>query len=116
MRKSKVQSQFVCQNCGNSSPRWLGKCPACGEWNSYAEERVEREKGGHGRMPRNSSSLAITQIEGSKEERIGTGIGELDRVLGGGFVPGSLVLVGGDPGIGKSTLALEMVNNVSLSK
>jgi DNA repair protein RadA/Sms len=116
MRKSKAQSQFVCQNCGNSSPRWLGKCPACGEWNSYAEERVERERRGHGRIPRNSTSLAITQIESAKEERIGTGIGELDRVLGGGFVPGSLVLVGGDPGIGKSTLALEMVNNVSLSK
>lgn len=67
-------------------------------------------------MPRNSTSIAITQIESAKEERIETGIGELDRVLGGGFVPGSLVLVGGDPGIGKSTLALEMVNNVSLSK
>jgi DNA repair protein RadA/Sms len=116
MKKSKGQSQYVCQGCGNSSPRWLGKCPACGEWNSYVEERVSSEKRGHGRMPRNSTSIAITQIESAKEERIGTGIGELDRVLGGGFVPGSLVLVGGDPGIGKSTLALDMVNNVSLSK
>lgn len=67
-------------------------------------------------MLRNSTAIAITQIESLKEERIGTGIGELDRVLGGGFVPGSLVLVGGDPGIGKSTLALETVNNISLSK
>lgn len=67
-------------------------------------------------MPRNSTAIAITQIESLKEERIGTGIGELDRVLGGGFVPGSLVLVGGDPGIGKSTLALLTVNNISLSK
>ncbi len=116
MKKSKAQLQYVCQGCGNSSPRWLGKCPACGEWNSYVEERVSGEKRGHGRMPRNSTSIAITQIESAKEERIGTGIGELDRVLGGGFVPGSLVLVGGDPGIGKSTLALDMVNNVSLSK
>ncbi len=116
MKKSKRQSQYVCQGCGNSSPRWLGKCPACGEWNSYVEERVSSEKRGHGRMLRNSTSIAITQIESAKEERIGTGIGELDRVLGGGFVPGSLVLVGGDPGIGKSTLALDMVNNVSLSK
>jgi DNA repair protein RadA/Sms len=116
MKKSKAQSQFVCQSCGNSSPRWLGKCPACGEWNSYVEERVISEKGSHGRIPRSSTAIAITQIESAKEERIGTGIGELDRVLGGGFVPGSLVLVGGDPGIGKSTLALEMVNNVSLSK
>ncbi len=116
MKKSKAQLQYVCQGCGNSSPRWLGKCPACGEWNSYVEERVSSEKRGHGRMLRNSTSIAITQIESAKEERIGTGIGELDRVLGGGFVPGSLVLVGGDPGIGKSTLALDMVNNVSLSK
>ena len=116
MKKSKAQSQFVCQSCGNSSPRWLGKCPACNEWNSYAEERVVSEKRSHGRMPLNSTAIAITQIESAQEERIGTGIGELDRVLGGGFVPGSLVLVGGDPGIGKSTLALEMVNNVSLSK
>jgi DNA repair protein RadA/Sms len=116
MKKSKALSQFVCQSCGNSSPRWLGKCPACGEWNSYVEERVVNEKRSHGRMPRNSTAIAITQIESAKEERIGTGIGELDRVLGGGFVSGSLVLVGGDPGIGKSTLALEMVNNVSLSK
>lgn len=116
MKKSKAQSQYVCQNCGNSSPRWLGKCPACGEWNSYVEERVIREKRSHGKASCNSSSIAITQIESTKEERIGTGIGELDRVLGGGFVPGSLVLVGGDPGIGKSTLALDMVNNVSLSK
>lgn len=116
MKKSKAQTQYVCQNCGNSSPRWLGKCPACGEWNSYVEERVASEKRSRGRMPRNSTSIAITQIESAKEERIETGIGELDRVLGGGFVPGSLVLVGGDPGIGKSTLALEMVNNVSLSK
>lgn len=116
MKKSKALSQFICQSCGNTSPRWLGKCPACGEWNSYIEERVVNEKRSHGKMPRNSTAIAITQIESAKEERIGTGIGELDRVLGGGFVPGSLVLVGGDPGIGKSTLALEMVNNVSLSK
>jgi DNA repair protein RadA/Sms len=94
----------------------LGKCPACGEWNSYVEERVEREKKGRARISRNSSPVAITQIESGKEERIPTGIGELDRVLGGGFVPGSIVLVGGDPGIGKSTLALQMLNKVSLSK
>lgn len=116
MKKSKTQFQFICQNCGNSSPRWLGKCPACGQWNCYVEERVISEKKSHGRISRNSSSVVITQIKSTKEERIATGIGELDRVLGGGFVPGSLVLVGGDPGIGKSTLALEMVNNVSLSK
>jgi len=115
MKKSKVQLQFVCQNCGNSSPRWLGKCPACGEWNSYVEERVVKEKKGLERAPGKSNAVNLTQIEGGKEERISTGIGELDRVLGGGFVPGSIVLVGGDPGIGKSTLALEMLDKVGLT-
>lgn len=115
MKKSRVQLQFVCQNCGNSSPRWLGKCPACGEWNSYVEERVVKEKRGLERASGKSSAVNLTQIESDKEERISTGIGELDRVLGGGFVPGSIVLVGGDPGIGKSTLALEMLDKVGLT-
>jgi DNA repair protein RadA/Sms len=115
MKKSKAQSEFICQSCGNSSPRWLGKCPACGEWNSYVEERVVKEKSGVGRVHSKSNAITLTQIESGKEERTSTGIGELDRVLGGGFVPGSIVLVGGDPGIGKSTLALEMLNKVGLS-
>ncbi len=115
MKKSKAQSEFICQSCGNSSPRWLGKCPACGEWNSYVEERVVKEKSGVGRAHNKSNAITLTQIESEKEERTSTGIGELDRVLGGGFVPGSIVLVGGDPGIGKSTLALEMLNKVGLS-
>jgi DNA repair protein RadA/Sms len=93
----------------------LGKCPACGEWNSYVEERVVKEKKGLERAPGKSNAVNLTQIEGGKEERISTGIGELDRVLGGGFVPGSIVLVGGDPGIGKSTLALEMLDKVGLA-
>ncbi|HEX3034804.1 MAG TPA: DNA repair protein RadA [Thermodesulfobacteriota bacterium] len=114
MKKSKVQFQYVCQNCGNSSPRWLGKCPACGEWNSYVEERIEKVKRVPGRVNRSSVPLSIAQIESEREERIPTAIGELDRVLGGGFVPGSVVLVGGDPGIGKSTLALKMLNNIGL--
>lgn len=116
MKKPKVQFQFVCQNCGNQSPRWLGKCPACGEWNSYVEERVEKQKPGRLKERRNSTPLVITQIESGEEERIQTNIGELDRVLGGGFVPGSVVLVGGDPGIGKSTLALQMLNSIDNSK
>ncbi|HXG30930.1 MAG TPA: DNA repair protein RadA, partial [Thermodesulfobacteriota bacterium] len=116
MKKPKVQFQFVCQNCGNQSPRWLGKCPACGEWNSYVEERVEKQKPGRLKERRNSTPLVITQIESGEEERIQTNIGELDRVLGGGFVPGSVVLVGGDPGIGKSTLALQMLNSIGNSK
>jgi DNA repair protein RadA/Sms len=93
----------------------LGKCPACGEWNSYVEERVVKEKRGVGRAQSKSHAVILTQVERGKEERISTGIGELDRVLGGGFVRGSIVLVGGDPGIGKSTLALEMLNKVGIS-
>ena len=112
MKKAKVQFQFVCQSCGNSSARWLGKCPACGQWNSYVEEKVEREKRGTVKSDQNSSAIPITKIQSGREERILTRIAELDRVLGGGFVPGSVVLVGGDPGIGKSTLALQMLNNV----
>jgi DNA repair protein RadA/Sms len=115
MKKAKVQFQFVCQNCGNSSPRWLGKCPACDEWNSYVEEKIEKQRTPRMKELRGSSPLSITRIESGKEERIKTKIGELDRVLGGGFVPGSVVLVGGDPGIGKSTLALQMLNNIGIS-
>ncbi len=115
MKKSKSQYQFVCQNCGNSSPRWLGKCPACDEWNSYVEEKIEKQRTTRMKELRGSSPLSITRIESGKEERIKTKIGELDRVLGGGFVPGSVVLVGGDPGIGKSTLALQMLNNIGIS-
>ncbi|HWP91541.1 MAG TPA: DNA repair protein RadA [Thermodesulfobacteriota bacterium] len=115
MKKSKSQYQFVCQNCGNSSPRWLGKCPACDEWNSYVEEKIEKQRTPRMKELRGSSPLSITRIESGKEERIKTKIGELDRVLGGGFVPGSVVLVGGDPGIGKSTLALQMLNNIGIS-
>ncbi|MBI2485820.1 MAG: DNA repair protein RadA [Deltaproteobacteria bacterium] len=116
MKKTKTQFQYVCQSCGNSSPRWLGKCPACGEWNSYVEEKVEKEKRNTVKSNPYSSPVAITKIESGKEERIPTRIGELDRVLGGGFVPGSVVLLGGDPGIGKSTLALQMLNNIGISK
>ncbi|MGH7791167.1 MAG: DNA repair protein RadA [Thermodesulfobacteriota bacterium] len=115
MKKTKTQFQFVCQSCGNSSARWLGKCPACGEWNSYVEEKVEKEKRGSVKSDPYSSAVAITKIQIGREERILTKIAELDRVLGGGFVPGSVVLVGGDPGIGKSTLALQMLNNVGSS-
>lgn len=115
MKKSKVQFQYVCQSCGNTSPRWLGKCPACGDWNSYVEEKVEREKRTILKSNPNSYPIAITEIGSGKEERIPTKIVELDRVLGGGFVPGSVVLVGGDPGIGKSTLALQMLNNLGIS-
>ncbi len=110
MGKSKLH--YVCQECGYASPRLLGRCPQCESWNSLVEEPIEREKRKVGRTPSKYLPIPITHIEKGKEERIATGIGELDRVLGGGFVPGSLVLIGGDPGVGKSTLALEMLNRV----
>ncbi len=112
MKKSKVITQFVCQNCGNSSPRWLGKCPECESWNTYVEEQQEKTKKSSSRQ-KTSDPVAITEIQSGREERIPTNNKELDRVFGGGFVPASVILVGGDPGIGKSTLALQMLNNIS---
>jgi len=114
MKKSKVITQFVCQNCGSSSPRWLGKCPECESWNTYVEEQQEKKKKAY-KATKTPEPIPITQIQSGKEYRIPTHNKELDRVLGGGFVPGSVILVGGDPGIGKSTLALQMLNDVTTS-
>lgn len=107
---AKVKTKFFCTECGYESPKWYGKCPGCQSWNSMVEEKESNVK----TQGMNSSLFqtkqkpqAITEIESGKEPRIQTGIGELNRVLGGGVVPGSLVLVGGDPGIGKSTLLLQ---------
>ncbi|MDR7408652.1 MAG: DNA repair protein RadA [Armatimonadota bacterium] len=95
---------YVCQSCGYRSPRWLGRCPNCDAWNSLVEELdVPRRPA----ASRTAKPTPLPEVSPLPEERWPTGIGELDRVLGGGFVPGSLVLVGGDPGIGKSTLALQ---------
>lgn len=113
---AKVKSSFYCQSCGYNSPKWLGKCPSCNEWNTFAEELIE--KGGKEDKPwksspdkRLSKPVAIKQVTYDKQERLKTGDGELDRVLGGGIVPGSLVLIGGEPGIGKSTLMLQVALN-----
>jgi len=114
MKKSKVITLYVCQNCGNSSPRWLGKCPECESWNTYVEEQQEKTKTAY-KANKTSKPIPITEIQSGKEDRIPTHNKELDRVLGGGFVPGSVILVGGDPGIGKSTLALQMLNDISAS-
>lgn len=105
---SKVQSKYVCQNCAYESPRWLGKCPNCGEWNSFVEELTQ--KAGQ-RRPAASGGVSAQSLDsvGDVEDlRIVTGIPELDRVLGGGIVRGSVVLLGGDPGVGKSTLMMQM--------
>ncbi len=109
---------YVCQQCGAQQPRWLGKCPECGEWNSLVEEKQLSAKpessprGGLFRM-REVAPQAYQDIESQDDARQSTGINEFDRVLGGGLVPGSLVLIGGDPGIGKSTLLLEVADKLS---
>lgn len=110
----KSKTYFVCQNCGGVSPKWLGKCPDCGEWNTFVEEIQTGKKDKSGNKNRDfPSPVSISEISLSETGRHNTGINELDRVLGGGIVPGSSVLVGGDPGIGKSTLALQVLNNIA---
>ena len=111
---SKTKSVFVCQGCGYIATKWLGKCPDCGEWNTFLEEF---EEGSSSKAPGMRSStftgpVAFNEIDSQAESRFSSGIAELDRVLGGGIVPGSLVLIGGDPGIGKSTLLLQAANSM----
>lgn len=117
MAKSAAKkTSYACQACGHRSPRWLGRCPACGEWNRFAEEAAEPSS------PRRVTAVAAPAVERLSDVeqqgdggRARTGSGELDRVLGGGLVPGSAVLVGGDPGIGKSTIALQLAAGVASS-
>lgn len=108
----KVKTVFSCQTCGYQSPKWLGKCPECSGWNTLAEEIVSSSEGlrpVHPLLERQASPQLLSEIRTSEEERVSTLISEFDRVLGGGIVPGSMVLIGGDPGIGKSTLLLQAV-------
>ena len=112
MAKTKVRTSFFCQNCGAESPKWIGKCPSCNEWNTYVEEIIE--KTAKSATPFSSSTTQraakprkLNEIEQSAERRINMVDQELGRVLGGGMVPGSLILFGGEPGIGKSTLLLQ---------
>ena len=106
---SRRAPSFVCQNCGAVYGRWQGKCEACGEWNTIAEEGATQGRPAPGRAPRKGRLFALEPLAGNAHEapRLPSGIAELDRVTGGGFVRGSVVLVGGDPGIGKSTLLLQ---------
>lgn len=110
---AKIRTKFVCSECGSESPKWMGKCPECGQWNTLVEEVEQRDSQAQqsfaGILSRPESLLDISE---DIEERLSTGSYELDRVLGGGIVKGSLVLVGGDPGIGKSTLLLQIANNI----
>ncbi len=111
---AKAKSMYFCQNCGFESSKWMGQCPGCREWNTFAEEPVAVQRGGSSPVKRERARpVRLTEIEPGKAARISTGIGELDRVLGGGIVQGSLVLVGGDPGIGKSTLLLQTCRNLT---
>lgn len=108
----KTKTIFFCRSCGNESPKWVGKCPSCGEWNSYAEETLVTGKAGkaagQSRYGERPQPLLVKDIVSEKESRINLQSTELNRVLGGGLVPGSLVLIGGEPGIGKSTLMLQV--------
>lgn len=107
MAKTK-KTIFFCQNCGHEEAKWLGQCPACKEWNTFVEEKVIPEKGSALRTKEKASPVSLADIQTQDEDRIRTDMEELDRVLGGGVVRGSLILVGGDPGIGKSTLLLQV--------
>lgn len=110
---AKAKTAYFCQNCGHQAPKWMGRCPSCGEWNTFVEEVLEKEDKKSPLGQWKSVSLAakpkaIAEIKYDEEPRIVTSDGELNRVLGGGIVPGSLVLIGGEPGIGKSTLMLQI--------
>ena len=112
---AKAKTVFFCTNCGNESPKWQGRCPACGAWNTY-EEHIEKPtlpgKAKSSPVGQSRKPQRIQDVTTDGEIRFSTGMGELDRVLGGGAVAGSLVLVGGAPGIGKSTLLLQICNSL----
>src|SRR5690606_11275632 len=109
---AKRKTKFMCRDCGYESPKWMGRCPGCGEWNTMDEEVEIVSKGTRGAFQHTETvqqkAMPISAIETMEEPRVKTELGELNRVLGGGIVPGSLVLIGGDPGIGKSTLLLQV--------
>lgn len=116
MAKAKT-TVFFCQSCGYESSKWMGQCPGCKEWNTFVEEAVDKKSVGKTRAAVSETKpVPLSAIEASTDERISTQMSELDRVMGGGIVSGSLVLVGGDPGIGKSTLLLQVCRNLAAQK
>ena len=116
MAKGKT-SVYFCQSCGYESSKWMGQCPGCKEWNTFVEEVIDKKQTEKVRKQASAAKVShISDISVEEQSRMGTGFLELDRVLGGGIVPGSLVLVGGDPGIGKSTLLLQVCRNLSVGK
>src|SRR5690348_5121200 len=121
---AKVRTQFLCNQCGSVHPKWMGKCPDCGTWDSLEEYKAptpDARSAGRtatsqtGDLAQGGQALALDEIEESDTPRRPSGIGEFDRILGGGIVPGSVVLVGGEPGIGKSTLLLQVADELSRS-
>ncbi|MBC7471044.1 MAG: AAA family ATPase, partial [Ramlibacter sp.] len=112
---AKEKTSYVCTECGGTSARWLGKCPQCEAWNTLIEtvaESASPAKNRFASLAKTSAVAALADIEASEVDRTPTGIGELDRVLGGGIVEGGVVLIGGDPGIGKSTLLLQALDGL----
>ena len=112
---ARPESRYVCRECGHQALTWTGQCPGCGEWNTLTEQAAAPRRGGRRRAsgadaPR---SVPLRDVEAPEVARLRTGIGELDRVLGGGIVPASLILLGGSPGIGKSTVAAMALGNLA---
>ena len=116
---AKPKSQFFCKNCGAQSSQWMGRCPSCGEWNTFEEEIVQREESSKGKSPvmaMKSAPKPVSEISLLELPRIHSGFAELDNVLGGGIVAGSIILLGGEPGIGKPTLLLQMALSIKHKK
>lgn len=114
MAKGKEKTVFFCQECGYEAAKWLGKCPGCGQWNTFVEETVTKQKNETVRLLPSSEPVSLNNISENDLVRIDTGIHELNRVLGGGMVPGALMLLAGDPGIGKSTLTMQLAGVIAL--
>ena len=111
---AKKKSIYFCQNCGHEENKWLGQCPACKEWNTFVEEKITTSKStAAARLDSEMQVMGLSEVKLDDTLRVQTGIQELDRVLGGGIVPGSMILVGGDPGIGKSTLLLQVCQHLA---
>lgn len=110
----RVSINYVCSSCGFQSPKWYGRCPECGEWNTLSEQIDEtNSRKSRGALIEPVSAVRLSEVEPEKVGRFSSGLTELDRTLGGGFVPGSLLLMAGEPGIGKSTLLLSVADNVA---